>query len=353
MSTRQIGTVPRGRLRFALAGYVLKLLTLLPAQIRRRMMRTHFDAAIPKFADYFRTLAICDPSIHFGWAAVPGALKEDFPHLANVAVMDIGIETSDGPVPMRLYRDPSLPATRALVWIHGGGFTGGGLDCAEANWVALELASHGIPVLTTTYRKALKGVHYPAPSDDVLAAWNWAVANAHVLGVGPAQIHIGGGSAGGNLSAGVTKRLRDQGAPLPASLVMVYPLLHSVLPKLAPDDEAFCKSHVKAFADEEFVLAACLNYVGDAAALSDPYAFPGVGSLAGLPPVLIVNAQFDSLRGSGEAFAAQLAADGGTVVCECETGALHGYLMTPSSPFAPTTVARMRSWLNGTPPPGK
>ena len=351
MPTSQIGTVPRGRLRFALAGYLLKLLTLLPAQVRRRMMRTHFDAAIPNFADYFRTLEICDPSIHFGWAAVPDALKEDFPHLAKVAVTEIGLETNDGLLPMRLYRDPALPATRALVWIHGGGFTGGGLDCAEANWVALELASHGIPVLTMTYRKALKGVRYPAPSDDVLAAWSWAVANTDALGVSPAQIHIGGGSAGGNLSAGVTKRLRDLGRPLPASLVMVYPLLHSILPKLAPADEAFCKSQVKAFVDAEFVLGVCLNYVGDAAILSDPYAFPGLGTLAGLPPVLIVNAQFDSLRGSGEAFASQLEADGGTVACECETGALHGYLMTPSSPFAHSTVARMLKWLNAPTPP--
>jgi acetyl esterase/lipase len=345
MKTRQPFKVPRGRLRFVIAGCVLKLLSLLPAQVRRKMMRTHVDAAIPGFADYFQVLRWCDPSVEFGWAAVPGAIKEEFPQLAAVEVTDIALATPDADLPMRLYRDPSLPAACGLVWIHGGGFTGGGLDCAEANWVALELASQGIPVLTMTYRKALGGVTFPAPSDDVLAAWNWAVANADQLGVSPGQIHIGGGSAGGNLSAGVTKRLRDLGRPLPASLVMVYPLLHSTLPKLAPEDEAFCKSQVKAFASEEFVRDVCLNYVGDPAALSDPYAFPGEGSLHGLPPVLIVNAQFDSLRGSGEAFAAHLAADGGTVSCQCETGALHGYLMMPSSPFAHSTVARMLRWL--------
>ncbi|MES3021600.1 MAG: alpha/beta hydrolase [Pseudomonadota bacterium] len=345
METRQPVKASRGRLRFAIAGHALKLLTLLPAQVRRKMMRTHVDADLPKFADYFEMLKVVDPTIHFGWAAVPAALKEEFPHVAAVEVTDITLATSAADVPMRLYRDPSLPATCALVWIHGGGFTGGGLDCAEANWVALELAAQGIPVLTASYRKALRGVTFPAPSDDVLAAWTWAVANADKLGVDPEHIHIGGGSAGGNLSAGVSKRLRDQGGQLPASLLMVYPLLHSTLPKLAPEDEAFCKSQVKAFAGADFVLAACLNYVGDPAALDNPYAFPGVGSLHGLPPVFIVNAQFDSLRGSGDAFAAQLAADGGTVTTECETGALHGYLMMPSSPFAHSTVARMLKWL--------
>jgi acetyl esterase len=345
METRQPNTLARGRLRFALAGHALRLLALLPAQVRRKMLRKHVDAPIPAFADYFRVLRLCDPSVHFGWAAVPGAVKEEFPRLAAVEVADITLATPGAVVPMRLYRDPSLPATDALVWIHGGGFTGGGLDCAEANWVALELASQGIPVLTMSYRKALDGVTFPAPSDDVLAAWNWALAHADELGVSPDRIHLGGGSAGGNLSAGVAKRLRDGGGRLPASLLLIYPLLHSTLPKLPPEDEAFCKRQVKAFADEDFVRAVCLNYVGDPAALSDPYAFPGLGSLHGLPPVFIVNAQFDSLRGSGEAFAARLAADGGTVTCECETGALHGYMMMPSSPFAHSTIARMLRWL--------
>lgn len=273
-------------------------------------------------------------------------MKQEFPALAAVQVTEIDLATPDGVVPMRLHRDPALAADCALVWIHGGGFMAGGLDCAEANWVALELASQGIPVLTMTYRKALGGVTFPAPSDDVLAAWNWAQAHADQLGVTPEQLHLGGGSAGGNLSAGVAKRLRDQGRPLPASLLLVYPLLHSALPALAPEDEAYCKSKVQAFAAPGFVRQVCLNYVGDPAGLEDPYAFPGVGPLHGLPPVLIVDAQFDSLRGSGQAFAAQIAAAGGTVVNECETGARHGYLMMPSSPFAHATVARMRKWLN-------
>jgi acetyl esterase len=347
MESSQAVKVPRGSLRFIIAAHILKLMTLLPARIRARMMRTHFDAPIPKFVDYFEIMRLCDVSVHFGWAAMPERMQVDFPALAAVKMTNISLATPAVAIPMRLYRDPALPAARALVWIHGGGFTGGGLDCAEAHWVALELASQGIPVLTMTYRKALNGVTFPAPSDDVLAVWNWAVAHSDQLGVKPDQLHLGGGSAGGNLTAGVCKRLRDLGLPVPASLVMVYPLLHSDLPPLAPDDEAYCKRHVQAFADPEMARAVCLNYVGDPAKLDDPYAFPGVGSLHGLPPTLIVNAQLDSLRGSGDAFAAQLLADGGKVRSEVETSARHGYLMMPSSPFAQSTVARMRRWLNG------
>jgi acetyl esterase/lipase len=103
--------------------------------------------------------------------------------------------------------------------VHGGGFVGGDLDMAEANWVSLALAARGYAVLSVEYRKALHGVHFPIPSDDVLAAWNWATAHAPDFGAAPDALHLGGASAGGNLVAGVTKRLRDANGVVPVSLV--------------------------------------------------------------------------------------------------------------------------------------
>ena len=60
------------------------------------------------------------------------------------------------------------------MWVHGGAFMGGYLDMPESNWVALELAARGIPVFAVDYTKCLGDVHYPVPSDDVLAAWRHA-----------------------------------------------------------------------------------------------------------------------------------------------------------------------------------
>lgn len=338
-------TAPKGRLRFAIMGYLFKLLSHLPAETRRKMMRDPQDAPLPSFADLLRMIQVCDPTAFFGWAAIPESIKEDFPHLSEVVATKKTIATAEGVVYMRLYRDPRLPATAALVWVHGGGFVCGSLEYAEANWVGHELASQGIPVLTVGYRKALHGLHYPAPSDDVLDGWKWAVAHADELGVAPLQLHLGGASAGGNLVAGVCKRLRDDGLPLPASLALVYPLLHSELPSLAPEDEALCRQHVKAFAEPIYIRDGYLNYVGKPANLHDPYATPAVGSLNGLPPTYIINAQYDSMRASGEAFAAQMVADGGIAICECEKGPRHGYLLTPSSPHAQSTTARIAHWI--------
>ncbi len=336
-----------GRMRFAIGGHLLKLLSLLPLRVRRNMMREPVDAALPRFPDFLRLLEVCDPSRHFGWAAMSGSLQAEFPHLASVQVTEIDTAMSGTTVPMRLYRDRTVAPRCGLVWVHGGGFVAGDFNCAEAHWVGMELASHGVAVLTMNYRKAVHGVHYPAPSDDVLTAWNWAVAHAEQLGVSADCLHIGGGSAGGNLSAGVVKRLRDLGLQPPASALLVYPLLHNSLPALAPDEEALCRQNVKGFMDKEFVQLGALNYVGDPAMLSDPYAFAASGSLRGLPPIYIINAQFDSLRSSGEAFAAKMAAEGGLVRCDREEGAPHGYLQYPNSAFAHSTLIKMMNWLKG------
>ena len=156
------------------------------------------------------------------------SLKRRFPHLANVTTRDLPIDAPHGRRPARVYRDATAqPTGHALVWVHGGAFIGGHLDMPESNWVALELAARGIPVLAIDYVKCLGDVHFPAPSDDVLAAWRFARSGAaELLGVGSNALLLGGASAGGNLAAGAAARLRDAGEFVPAGLVLVYPALH-------------------------------------------------------------------------------------------------------------------------------
>ena len=157
------------------------------------------------------------------------SLKRRFPHLAAVETADIRIDGPHGRlVPARLYRDAAAPASgRALVWVHGGAFIGGYLDMPEANWVALELAARGIPVLSVDYVKCLGDVHFPEPTDEVRTAWEHARAHAEELfGVDADALLLGGASAGGNLTAGAVAQLQDAGEPVPAGLVLVYPAVH-------------------------------------------------------------------------------------------------------------------------------
>ena len=74
-----------------------------------------------------------------------------------------------------------------------------------------------------------------------------------------------------------------------------------------------------------------LNYLGGAVSRADGYAFPGLAALEGLCPVLILNAEYDDLRPSGEAFAAALALAGVDVRQVRVQTMLHGFLNLPAS----------------------
>lgn len=265
------------------------------------------------------------------------SLKRRFPRLSGVETADLRI---DGPrgrvVPARLYRDASAAASgHALVWAHGGAFIGGHLDMPESNWVALELAARGIPVLAVDYVKCLGDVHFPEPSDDVLAGWRYALANAvELFGVSSSAVMLGGASAGGNLTAGAAARLRDAGEHGPAGLVLVYPVVHpnglDASADLHPDSP-----HT----------ALTLNFTGSPEAALDPHAFAALGRAEGFPPTLIVVCEHDVLRPSGESFARQLDDAGVDVQLHLEAAADHGHINEPSDPTALLTVQAIANWI--------
>jgi acetyl esterase/lipase len=263
-------------------------------------------------------------------------LKSRFPRLANVETRDLTIETSHGPQAARTYRDTTAAASgRALVWVHGGAFIGGYLDMPESNWVALELASRGIPVLAVDYAKCLGDVHFPVPSDDVLAAWRYARDHAEdLLGVPSDALLLGGASAGGTLTAGAVARLRDAGEPVPSGLVSVYPAAHpdGAHPGTIPDPAS------------PFTQIA-LNYAGSAEGLADPHVFPGLGTGDGFPPTIVVVCELDELRPSGEAFAGMLHDAGVDVTLHLEQGADHAHINEPADPTALPTIEAVAQWI--------
>jgi len=270
------------------------------------------------------------------------SLVRRFPHLSSVEIEEITIVGDAGSIPARRYRATS--GGPGFVWVHGGAFISGDLTMPESHWVSMELASRGVSVLALDYRKALHGVHHPALSDDVLAGW---IAAPEVLGVPRGRIHLGGASAGANLSAGVAARLKADDAALPSSLVLIYPVLHSELP--APSAQA--AAALATLPDEarftpDFMRAINVNYVGNSQHLTDPIAFAAHGNLNGMPRTLIINAEADDLRASGEAFAPLLAAAGVPVTMLSEPGTRHGYLDLPGDAAAIASIDRITAWLS-------
>ncbi|MEV1128319.1 alpha/beta hydrolase [Agromyces sp. NPDC049794] len=273
--------------------------------------------------------------------------------------------------------------TAALVWVHGGGFAAGDLDMPEAHWVARTLAARGLTVVSVDYRLVGDGCRYPAPSDDVIAAWRWMLEHADELGIDPTRAALGGASAGANLAAGSVLRILARttmptgaiidfagGAPAPgatpevaqetrapsakpdappAGVFLAYPTLLAVQP--APDAALRALLDANPGSDRfgpDVVLAMYEGYLGGPVDDAPLPAVPGLAAasdVAGFPPVLLVNSEADELRVSGEVFATTLVEAGVPVELVTEPGTQHGHLNRPDEPAASATLDRVVRWL--------
>lgn len=264
--------------------------------------------------------------------------------VADVDVTEAAALGPHGEVRVRIYRPEGEPEGW-LVWLHGGAWAFGELDMPEADATAREVCARGRRVVVSVdYRLAVGGVHYPVPLDDVVAAVGWAAEQAG----GP--VALGGASAGANLAAGATLRLRDEGRAVPTALLLLYPAVHPVLP--TPSDELAAKlatlSPLARF-DARIYGPLVENYLGAPLSEAPAYAMPASAHLAGLPPTFLHNAEYDGLRASGEAFALQLERAGVPVHLSCAPGVAHGHLNAPWLPQFAASIDEMVTFLRAHP----
>ncbi|MEV7393024.1 alpha/beta hydrolase [Streptomyces sp. NPDC091215] len=266
----------------------------------------------------------------------------------DVQVDDVRLPGPHGPVPVRVYRPDLVHGGRpVLVWCHGGAFAYGDTDMPEADVTARVVAERaGAVVVSVDYRRAVDGVHYPVPLDDVVAAYEGAIRLAGTSGAPRGRVHLGGASAGATLAAGVCLRIREAGGHLPSSMLLLYPCMHPVLPPASAEQDAKVSGLPTWMRFEPHMVQAVIeNYLGAPAATAPGYALPALADLRGLPRTLLVNCEYDDLRASGEAFAASLLRAGVEVDLRTAAGVAHGHLNRPHLVEAQKTLADMAHWI--------
>ncbi|HLY58873.1 MAG TPA: alpha/beta hydrolase [Stellaceae bacterium] len=270
-----------------------------------------------------------------------GALPRPTEVTSVASVRDVVIVTPAGPIGGRLYRP--LPGTLPLlVYFHGGGFVLGNLDSHDE--ICRQLAaSSGAAVLAVDYRLAPEH-KFPAATDDSLAAVRWAAANAAALGTDPARIAVGGDSAGGNLSAVTSIRLRDEGGPVLVAQMLIYP----VAAHYEPPTRSIVENAEGYFLTLDAMKYFTGLYLPDEAATRHPhFAVLSTPNLAGLPPAYVLTAEFDPLRDEGEAYAARLREAGVDVETIRYDGMIHAFFGLPGIDIGRRAVEAAGAWLAG------
>jgi acetyl esterase len=254
-------------------------------------------------------------------------------------VANLKITGPGGELPLRLYRPASGRPLPALLYFFGGGWVLGTIDTADG--VSRSLAnSCGALVVVVGYRLAPEHP-FPAAIDDCYATLRWVAEHSGEIGADPARLAVGGDSAGGNLAAGVALRARADGPAL-AGQLLVYPNTDQLADDQsmrAADDPFLFNRHSVAWYRQHY-----LTSPGDAAS---PLASPlRAGSLAGLPPALVITAEYDPLRDQGEAYARRLADDGVQVELSRYPGMAHGFFtMAGSVDASRAAIAQAASCL--------
>jgi acetyl esterase len=214
------------------------------------------------------------------------------------------------------------------VLFHGGGWVIGDLETHDNMARAIARDSRAV-VVSVDYRLAPEAP-FPAAVEDALAATRWAAAHLDELGGSP-SLAVAGDSAGGNLAAVVAQELRTE----IAAQLLIYPATDMLGEH--PSRTANGTGYFLETSTMEWFFGHYASHVTDVDARLSPVL---ADDLSGLPPAVVVTAEYDPLRDEGEAYAAALAAAGIRVEARRFDGMIHGFFdMGPASAAARDAVA--------------
>lgn len=238
-------------------------------------------------------------------------------HAPVASEVDHRVPVEEGEITVRVYTPDLQPPLPCHLYIHGGGWWLGTLDQSDNKCRAIAADAECV-VVSVDYRLAPEST-FPTAAEDCYAALVWVVDHAYELGVDPARISVGGGSAGGNLSAVTALMARDRGGPALVFQILEIPVTDATMsqPSIVTND-----GYLLTRAGMELYRA---YYLPDPKDWTHPYASPlHAPDLSGLPPALVMTAEYDPLRDEGEAYAARLAEAGVEVDAMCWEGQFHG-----------------------------
>lgn len=266
----------------------------------------------------------------------------DFPRAPLARVQDLAMNLPHGVVqPARLYA-PAEPNAGgqplpALLYLHGGGFTVGGLETHDSLCRQLSLRS-GAAVVALDYRLAPEH-RFPAAVEDSWHALVWLAEHGAGLGLDATRLGVAGDSAGGTLAAVCALMASHPEATAWLGALAPSAALHRTLKAslrcqllITPGTTAWAdtpshRTYGKGFLlDSEGIEWFFGQYIEPTARDDWRFAPLLAEDFEGVAPACIVLAECDPLVDEGLAYADQLRMAGVPVALEYFRGVTHDFI---------------------------
>ncbi|MGW0157710.1 alpha/beta hydrolase [Mycobacterium sp. NPDC003323] len=233
---------------------------------------------------------------------------------------EVGIPTRHGDTAATVYR-PAGDPDGVYLNIHGGGFVVGHRE-QDDPWCRFLAARANVVVVNTDYLLAPEH-RFPTPVEQLYDVLTWTAAPQRDW---PGdRLCLGGQSAGGNLSAAVSRLALTEGGPGIALQVLHYAPLDLMTATANKRSPLGGKAVMKPWMGEVFDTA----YIPQRQHRRDPLASPAWGDnadgIAGIAPALVITAEYDRLRDEAAGYAKSLDAVGALVDYVEVPDVDHGY----------------------------
>ncbi len=233
-------------------------------------------------------------------------------------------------IPILIFNPAHATNLPILVNYHGGGFISPLLPGLEYSlW--LDAKIYGAVLFAVDYRVAPEH-KFPAAVNDSYNAFKWIAENGTAMGGDTSRIALMGHSAGANLVAVISQKAKKDGISGKIKLQVLNGLPVDCRPENMETSASYQENATGYFQTKAACYFALETYAPGQ--VGNPEVSPILSTdLRGLPPAVIINAEFDPLRDDEILYAAQLRKAGVKVWDKCFAGQIHCLIGTrPDSP---------------------
>ena len=229
-------------------------------------------------------------------------------------------------IPVLIFNATHATNLPIIINYHGGGFIAPLIPALEFSlWQ--DAKTYDAIVFAVDYRVAPEH-KFPAAVNDSYNAFKWIVAHGAEFGGDTSRIVLMGGSAGANLAAVVTQKAKQEGIVKKIKLQVLNSLPADMSAQRMESSASYRENASGYFLTKASCYFSVENYAPGVE--NNPELSPMLTEdLSGLPPAVIITAEFDPLRDDGIMYAAKLRKYGVKVWDKCFAGQIHLLLGLP------------------------